>query len=362
MLLLADSTNVEKEGYTPSEKTVGDHFDTLFHTAAGRLILTTFASNVHRVQQAIWAAEQNGRKVAVVGRSMENVTTIAQELGYLQIKKNTLVDIDQIKGYPDKHVLIITTGSQGEPMAGLARMSSGEHRQVQIKEGDTIILSASPIPGNEKSIARTIDNLFRLGANVLYERSLGLHVSGHASQEELKVLLNMVKPTFFIPIHGEYRMLYKHKCLAENVGIPANHIFVMENGQVLDINKKQGKISGTVPAGRILVDGLGIGDIGNAVLKDRKQLSEDGIVIVNLVTDKEAKRIINGPDIVSRGFIFAQDYEDWLKELKAKLQQQLNVCLQEEGNCDFNRLRNVLRETTSKMIFVRTHRRPIILR
>ncbi len=361
LLLLADSTNAEREGYTASEKTVGDRFDTIFRNISGRIILTTFASNVHRIQQAIWAAEQNNRKVAVLGRSMENVTSIAREMGYLQCKKNTMIDIDQVKDYPDKHVLIITTGSQGEPMAGLARMAKGEHRQVQIKEGDTIVISASPIPGNEKSISRTIDNLYRLGANVMYERSLGIHVSGHASQEELKVLLTMVKPTFFVPIHGEYRMLYKHKCLAESVGIPANHIFVMENGQVLDINKKQGKISGTVPSGRILVDGLGVGDIGNSVLKDRKQLSEDGIVILTLIMDKDGRKIIAGPDIVSRGFIFAQDYEDWLKELKAKLEQQLNTYLQDSGEYDFNRLRNIMRETTSKQVFARTHRRPIIL-
>ena len=299
LCLMSDSTNVEKPGFTMSEKRVGDMFDEVFRSAKERIILASFASNVHRVQQVITAAYNNNRKVAIVGRSMLNYATIAAELGYLDIPDGTLVELDEILRLPGNQACIITTGSQGEPMSALTRMAMSDHKKVEIMPGDTVVISASPIPGNEKSVARTIDQLFRLGANVIYEPMSGVHVSGHASQEELKMMINIVKPRYFIPVHGEYRMLIKHGQLAEQLGIPKENIFIAENGSVIEFTKNAACIAGKVHAGRILVDGLGVGDVGNIVLRDRKQLSQDGILIAVIALSASTGKIAAGPDIVT---------------------------------------------------------------
>ncbi|MBC7343499.1 MAG: ribonuclease J, partial [Clostridia bacterium] len=309
LALLSDSTNAERPGYTMSEASVAKTFDEIFRFARGRIIVASFASNVNRIQQIISAAQRYNRKVAVVGRSMNNVISIASDLGYLVVPKGTLLDIGDISSLPQNRVVILTTGSQGEPMSGLTRIAMLEHKNVEIIPGDTVVISASPIPGNEKMIARIIDNLFRQGANVIYEEVSGIHVSGHASQEELKLMINLVRPKFFIPIHGEYRMLVKHARLAEELGIPEENIFVLENGQVLDLFPNRGVTSSRVTAGRVLVDGLGIGDVGNVVLRDRKQLAQDGIVIVVVTLGKDSGMVISGPDIVTRGFVYVREAE-----------------------------------------------------
>ena len=366
LLLLADSTNAEREGFTPSEKTVGGAFDKIFLSAQGRIIITSFASNVHRIQQAIWSAARFGRKVAVVGRGMQNVTSIATELGYLEIPPSILIDVDMVNRLPANQVLIITTGSQGEPLSGLSRMSSGEHRQVQIVPGDLIIISANPIPGNERLVGRTVDNLFRQGASVIYERSEGVHVSGHANREELKVLLNLVKPKFFMPVHGEYRMLYKHALLAQEVGVDINNIFLLENGQVLEVNRRRCRIHGSVPSGRTLIDGRGIGDVGNTVLRERKTLSEAGIVLVNLAVSKKNGNILAGPEIFSRGFIFEKEYEHIIDEVRERVE---GICLtfkeEREGKpgkgSDWGQVKNLIRSSVSRFLMDLTGRRPLVV-
>ncbi len=360
LLLMMDSTNVEKNGFTPSEKMVGSTFDRILLSTSGRVIITSFASNVHRVQQAIWAAEKSRRKVAILGRGMVNVSTIAKELGYLDIPPGILIDVDQANSLPADEVLILTTGSQGEPLAGLSRMAMNEHKQVHIGPGDTVIVSATPIPGNERLVGRTIDNLFRLGANVIYERSEGIHVSGHASREELKVIINMVKPKYFMPMHGEYRMLYKHALLAQQLGIPEENTFVMENGEVLEIGRRRCRISGTVTAGRVLIDGLGIGDVGNTILKERKLLSEGGVVVVNIIYSKKNGKILHGPEIFTRGFIFEKEYEHIIGEARKKV---VSICTKnsEDGKIDWNAARGQIRSNLSHFLFDRMGRRPIVL-
>ena len=300
LLMLADSTNAEREGHTPSERTVGAAFDKAFHNAKQRIIVATFSSNVHRIQQVIDTAVRYKRKVAVLGRSMVNVVTISLEMGYITAPEGTIIDIDEINFYSANQVVIITTGSQGEPMSALTRMAVGEHRKVTIVPGDTIIISATPIPGNEKLVSKTIDHLLKLGANVVYGRSEGIHVSGHASQEEIKLMHNLVRPKFFIPVHGEYRHLIKHAKLARDLGMPKENIFIGENGQIFEFTRDTGTVAGKVTAGRVLVDGLGVGDVGNIVLRDRRQLSQDGILIIVLTMNKETGEVVSGPDIVSR--------------------------------------------------------------
>ena len=360
LLLMSDSTNVEKKGFTPSEKTVGETFHNIFRNAEGRIFVTSFASNVHRVQQAIWAAAQYGRKVAVTGRGMQNMTAIATELGYLDLPKDLYIDIDKVNSLPANKVCIITTGSQGEPLAGLTRMANGEHRQVQIRDGDTVILSASPIPGNERMVGRNIDNLLRLGAIVIHESGDNVHVSGHASREELKMMLTMTKPKFFMPIHGEYRMLVKHARLAQSLGIPEQNTFVLENGQVLEIGRNRGRVISSVPSGRVLIDGLGVGDVGNTVLKERRILSESGILLVHLVfTKKNGGKILLGPEIFSRGFIFEKEYEHIIDEIKEKV---AGLCTEQklaDGNT--HDLVNQVRSTLARFLVERTGRRPVIL-
>jgi ribonuclease J len=360
LVMLADSTNAEHPGYTMSEKSVGVTFDEMFHNAKGRIIIASFSSNVHRVQQAIDTACKYKRKVAVLGRSMINVVTISSELGYLNIPEGVLIDIDQINNYPPSGVVIITTGSQGEPMSALTRMAMSDHRKVDIAPGDTIIISATPIPGNEKLISRTIDYLLRQGAEVLYEKTSGIHVSGHASQEELKMMHNLIRPKFFIPVHGEYRHLIKHSKLAQDLGMPKDHIFIAENGQVLEFTPEKGSITGKVASGIVLIDGLGVGDVGNIVLRDRRQLSQEGILIVVITMDKQHGYVVAGPDIVSRGFVYVRESEQLMDEAKNKVRQTLEKC--ETNNVtEWAMIKSSVRDTLGKYLYEKTRRRPMIL-
>ncbi|NLM21441.1 MAG: ribonuclease J [Peptococcaceae bacterium] len=360
LCLLSDSTNVEKPGFTHSERRVGLMFEEVFRDAKERIILASFASNVHRVQQVIDAAMKNNRKVAIVGRSMQNYASIAAELGYLNVPEGVLVDVEEVIQLPNNQACIITTGSQGEPMSALTRMAQNDHKRIEILPGDTVVISASPIPGNEKSIAKTIDQLFRLGANVIYERDAGVHVSGHGSQEELKLMLNMVKPKYFIPVHGEYRMLIKHGQLAEQIGVAKENIFIVENGSVIEFTKNGACIAGKVPSGRVLVDGLGVGDVGNIVLRDRKQLSQDGILIVVVALSSSNGQILAGPDIVTRGFVYVRESETMLEEAKEKIKETIELCL-ENGMVEWAVLKNQVRETLGKHLYERTKRKPMIL-
>jgi ribonuclease J len=359
LLLMADSTNVERPGFTASEKSVGQSLDTIFLNATGRLIVTTFASNVHRIQQAIWAAERIGRKVAVVGRGMNNVVSIANELGYLKVKANTFIDINDIKKYPDRKLVILTTGSQGETLAGLTRMSTGEHRQVHLHPGDLVVISANPIPGNEKMISRTVDNLYHMGVDVAYGRSLGIHVSGHASQEDLKLIFNLVRPKFFMPVHGEYRMLCEHGKLATHMGLPAKNVFIMENGQVLELSARSGKVNGKVHSGQVLIDGRGIGDVGTTVLKDRKQLSNDGIVIASIVIDRYECRLNSVPYIFSRGFVYEKGNDTIFREAEKRIVS----IVEGMSSKDYNQsaLKASIKQAIARLCFERTGRKPIIV-
>lgn len=360
LLMMADSTNAEKPGYTMSERVVGNTFDELFGRCQGRIIITTFASNVHRIQQAISTAHKYNRKVAVVGRSMINNVNIARELGYIAIPEGTLIDVESINRYPDNQLVIVTTGSQGEPMSALTRMASADHRWVFIQPGDTVIISATPIPGNEKLVARTIDLLFKQGAEVIYDRATGVHVSGHASQEELKILINLIRPRYFIPVHGEYRHLKWHARLAENLGIPRSRIFVVENGQIIDVGKKKAGIVGKVTSGRVLVDGLGVGDVGNIVLRDRKQLSSDGIIIVVVTINKETGTVIAGPDIVSRGFVYVRESEQLIDDARERVREALQVC-EKRGVTEWATIKSQVRDVLNKYLYEKTKRRPMIL-
>lgn len=358
LCLLADSTNAERPGFTPSEKSVGNVFDNEFNNAKGRIIIATFSSNVHRIQQVIDSAYKYKRKVAVIGRSMENVVKIASELGYLTLPKRTLIKIDDVKNYTANQVVIVTTGSQGEPMSALTKMSIGDHRKVTIVPGDTIIISATPIPGNEKMVSRTVDNLYKLGANVVYERSSGVHVSGHASQEELKLMHNLVRPKFFVPVHGEFRHLICHARLAHSMGMPKDNIVIGENGSIIELTANGIKRKGRVQAGRVLVDGLG--DVGDIVLRDRKQLSQDGIMIVVVSIDKETCRLVNGPDIVSRGVIYVKESEKLMYEARDKVTEALEK-FEGHGYAEWPAIKTTIRDTLGKFLFEKIRRRPMIL-
>lgn len=360
LVLLADSTNAEHPGFTMSEKSVGQTFDEAFRNARERIIIATFSSNIHRVQQAIDTANKYKRKVAVLGRSMINVVNIAIELGYLTIPEGILIDIDEINNYPPSAIVIITTGSQGEPMSALTRMAMSDHKKVEIVPGDTIIISATPIPGNEKLVSRTIDYLLRQGAEVVYEKASGVHVSGHASQEELKLMQNLIRPKFFVPVHGEYRHLIKHSKLAQEIGMPRENIFIVENGQVLEFTPDKGCVSGKVASGSVLVDGLGVGDVGNIVLRDRRQLSQDGILIVVITMDKQKNCVVTGPDIVSRGFVYVRESEHLMEEAKDKVKHALEKC--EINNVtEWAAIKSSVRDTLGKYLYEKTRRRPMIL-
>ena len=360
LVMMADSTNAEREGHTPSESTVGAAFDKAFHNAKQRIIIATFSSNVHRIQQVINTACRYKRKVAVLGRSMVNVVNISLELGYINAPEGTIIDIDEINNYPMSQVVIITTGSQGEPMSALTRMAMSDHRKVGIVPGDTIIISATPIPGNEKLVSKTIDNLLKQGANVIYGRSNGIHVSGHASQEELKLMHNLVRPKFFIPVHGEYRMLVRHAKLAQELGMPKENIFIGENGQIMEFTRDKGTVAGKVTSGKVLVDGLGVGDVGNIVLRDRRQLSQDGILIIVVTMEKSTGRGVPGPDIVSRGFVYVRESEALMEEAREKVKLALDKC--EEGKVtEWAAIKSNVRDALGRYLFDKTRRRPMIL-
>ena len=360
LLMMADSTNAVREGHTPSESTVGAAFDKAFHNARQRIIVATFSSNVHRIQQVIDTACRYKRKVAVLGRSMVNVVNISLELGYINAPEGTIIDIDEINNYAASQVVVITTGSQGEPMSALTRMAMSDHRKVNIVPGDTIIISATPIPGNEKLVSKTVDNLLKLGANVVYGRSEGIHVSGHASREELKLMHNLVRPKFFIPVHGEYRHLVQHARLAQELGMPKENVFIGENGQILEFTREKGAVAGKVAAGIVLVDGLGVGDVGNIVLRDRRQLSQDGIIIVVTTMNKETGQVLAGPDIVSRGFVYVRESEELMGGASERVEQALAHC-ENEKITDWATIKSAVREALGRYLFEKTRRRPMII-
>ena len=360
LLMMADSTNVERPGYTMSEKIVGESLCRIFGKSKGRIIVATFASNIHRIQQIIDAAAMYGRKVAVSGRSMENIVQVAIELGYIKIEKENLVSIDQINKYNNDQIVIITTGSQGEPMSALARMATSEHRKVNIVPGDTIIISATPIPGNEKLVSRVVDQLFKKGAEVVYGSSEAVHVSGHACQEELKLMQTLVKPKYFIPVHGEYRHLKQHGELANSIGVPKSNILIPEIGDVIEVTRNSIKKSGTVISGQIFVDGLGVGDVGNIVIRDRKHLSQDGILTVVVTLSKENKAIIAGPDIISRGFVYVRESEKLMDEARDIVRDVFTKC-EERKITDWSTLKSTVRDELRSFLYEKTKRKPMIL-
>ena len=360
LLMMADSTNAERPGYTQSEKFVGETFDNEFRYAKNRIIVATFSSNVHRIQQICDAAVRYGRKVAVMGRSMVNVVNISLKLNYLNVPEGVLIDIDEIRNYTNDKIVVICTGSQGEPMSALTRMSMGENRKVQIVPGDTVIISAAPIPGNEKMVSNTINHLYMLCAEVVYEKANGVHVSGHASQEELKIMHNLVRPKFFMPVHGEYRHLVKHARLAESLGMDHKNIVIAENGAVVELTRDKICTNGKIMAGNVLIDGLGVGDVGNIVLRDRRQLSQDGIMIVVVGVDGATNQIVSGPDIVSRGFVYVREAEDLMGEARDKVQVALDKC-EENNNTEWSALKTAIRDSLGRFLFEKTRRRPMII-
>ena len=326
LALMSDSTNSERKGYTMSEKTVGDVFERLFQGCRKRIVVATFASNVHRVQQIVNCAVRYNRKIAVCGRSMINMINTARELDYIKVPDNVFIDIDMIKNYTDDQLVIITTGSQGEPMSALTRMASGEHRKVQITPDDLIIISANPIPGNEKLVSKVIDDLMQIGAEVVYSSLADVHVSGHACQEEQRLMLALVKPKYFLPVHGEYRQLKAHAETAEEMGIDKDNIFMLTNGRVLEMNQEEAKFTTSVQSGRVLVDGLGVGDVGNIVLRDRQHLSQDGLIIIVMTMDSATGEIVAGPDVISRGFVYVRESENLMENVKAVIRNEIEKC------------------------------------
>ena len=360
LCLCADSTNVERPGFTPSEKVVGATFMRQFQNCDERIIVTTFASNVHRVQQVLDAAAQCGRKVAVTGRSMENMMKVSTELGYMKVPKNTLVDINKLKGLPKNKQVIVTTGSQGEEMSALYRMAFSTHKQVEIGAGDKVILSASAVPGNEVTVGRVINELFRKGATVVYDRADMLHVSGHACQEELKIIHALTKPRFFIPLHGEQRMLQIHKDVAMSMGMERSHIAIAENGSVIEITGKTMKINGSVPAGEVFVDGSGVGDVGAVVMRDRKRLAEDGMVVVVLPVSSHDGRLLSRPEIITRGFIYVKESEDLMRELENLAMDAAEGVAGRRGR-DESDLKGAVKSAVSNYLFKTTKRNPMVI-
>jgi ribonuclease J len=359
-LLLSDSTNVKRPGHTMSESTVGETFEEIFRHAESRIIIASFASNVDRIQQIVNAAHMNGRKVAFSGRSMVNVSQVAMDLGYLKMPENLMIDARDVDRYPENEVVIVMTGSQGEPMSALARMSKSEHRQLQIHEGDLVILSSTPIPGNEKSVSRVINNLMMRGANVIYQSLADVHVSGHACQEELKLMLSLVKPKHFMPVHGEYSFLKQHGDLAASMGMDDSHIHILENGNVLELSKKGVKLGKPVTSGHVLIDGLGVGDVGNIVLRDRKRLSEDGLIIVVMTLDKETGEVISGPDIVSRGFVYVRESEELMTGARNVIADALKK-LEEREVREWSTIKNDVKDSLKDYLYQNTKRNPMIL-
>lgn len=360
MLMMADSTNALRPGFTASEKVVGETLANIFEDVNQRIIIATFSSNVHRVQKIIDNAVKCKRKVAISGRSMENVVKIAMELGYLSVPAGTLVDIKKINTIPDKQLLIITTGSQGEPMSALSRMASNDHKSVQIKKGDVVILSSTPVPGNEKMVSNVVNKLIEKEATVIYSDIADTHVSGHACEEELKIMHSLIKPKFFMPVHGEARHLMAHKEIAKNLGMKNNSIFILENGQILNLTRKRAEIlKETVPAEDILVDGLGVGDVGNIVLRDRRLLSESGLIIVVAAIDRE-RNVVSGPDIISRGFVYVRENEDLIEDARCVVDRTLQNCCNRNIR-DWNAMKSMVRDSLRTFIYEKTKRSPVIL-
>ncbi len=360
LALLADSTNVERNGYTPSENVVAESLDRQFRNCDQRIIVTTFASNMHRIQSILNTAQRYGRKVAVTGRSMENVLKVAQELGYLKVKQGTIVDLGAIKSLPKNKVVIVSTGSQGENMSALYRMAFNTHRQVEITAGDRIIISASAIPGNEKAISKIINELYRKGADVVYEKSQGLHVSGHACQEELKIIHGLLRPRFFLPIHGEQRHLQIHSKLAQQMGMNPKNIFIGEIGSVFEFTSKSCKLKGSVTAGQIFVDGSGVGDVGSVVLRDRKHLAEDGMIVVFVNLSAEDGSVVTGPDIITRGFIYVKESEDLMEALQNVAMEAIDRC-QRKHIRDWSAIKSAMKNDLSGYLYKATKRNPMIL-
>ncbi|MGD1065542.1 MAG: ribonuclease J [Vulcanimicrobiaceae bacterium] len=360
MVMLSDSTNAERPGHTLSERIVGEAFSNIFARAKGRIIVTSFASNVPRIQQVIDQSKRYGRKVAFLGRSLQNVVQYARQLDYLDIPDNIVIRLDEVDEHPPSEVCVMTTGSQGEPMSALSRLSVRDHKQFKIVPGDTVVISATPIPGNEKSVAKTINNLYRLGATVIHGSSGNAHVSGHASQEELLLMLNLVRPKYFIPVHGEYRMLVTHGRLAQQTGVAGDNVFVAENGDVLEFTKEGAEKIGRTYGGNVLVDGSGVGDIGDAVLRDRKHLSADGIMMVVVTVDAEEARVVAGPDLISRGVFYLPESGELVDELKEKLSRILDDC-SAEGIRDIANVKEHIRSGLAKAVFDKSRRRPIVI-
>ncbi len=361
LALLADSTNAERPGYTPSERVVGDSFAKLFKNAKNkRVIIATFSSNLHRIQQIIDAAAADGRKVAISGRSMINYVSIAHELEYLNIPAGVMVDMEMINRYPKDQMTIITTGSQGEPMSALARMAFSEHRQVEVGPDDYIIISATPIPGNEKTVGRVVNELMKCGCDVVYEKMYDVHVSGHACQEELKIIQGVTKPKFFIPVHGEQKHLHKHAQLARSMGMSAQNVMITDIGKVIEITADKMAVVGSVPAGRVMVDGFGVGDVGSIVLRDRRHLGQDGLIVVVATIDPAAGYVVSGPDVVSRGFVYVREAEDLMGEIRTIAREVLDECCQRHSY-EWNTMKNRVRDELSRRVFQKTKRSPMIL-
>lgn len=360
LLLMADSTNATREGFTISETIIGQNLTRLFRNAKGRVIVATFSSNVHRVQQVINSSITYGRKVAFSGRSMEKISQIAMDLGYLKVPKNTIIKLDDIHKYPDNKVTIITTGSQGEPMSALSRIASGSHKNIGLKEGDYIIISASPIPGNTKLITKLIDILISKGAEVIYDAMEEVHVSGHACREELKLIHSLIKPKYFVPVHGEYRHLKEHAELAKSLGMDEKNIFLLDNGDVLELTGKKAVKAKSIHTGTVYVDGSGVGDVGNIVLRDRKVLSQDGILTAVLAIDKESKEIISGPDIISRGFVYVKDSNDLLSEATTLIEREVENCLANDI-VDWYSIKSKIKSSLGQFLYTKTKRKPMII-
>lgn len=360
LLLMADSTNAERPGYTMSEKVVGETFDNIFNGEKGRIIVATFASNIHRVQQIVNSSLKNGRKIAFSGRSMEKISQVAMELGYLNMPSEMLIDLEDIDKYPSDKITMVTTGSQGEPMSALTRIASSTHKKIKIEHGDLVIISASPIPGNEKHISNVINELCKKGANVIYKALEDIHVSGHACQEELKLIHTLLKPKYFIPVHGEYRHLRQHAILAERLGMEKSNIFILDTGEVLEISRQKAQVSGRIQSGLVMVDGLGVGDVGNVVLRDRKHLSQDGIITVVVTIEKQSFSVIAGPDVISRGFVYIKESEQLLNEAKSVVKEALNQCLDNKV-IEWSVIKSTIRSELGQFLYEKTKRKPIIL-
>ncbi len=360
LALLADSTNVERPGYTMSERTVGETFNNLFGKAEGRIIVAMFASNVHRIQQVVDSAVRYNRKVCLIGRSMVNVSKVAMQLGELKIPEGRLLSVDDLDRYDDNELVVMTTGSQGEPMSGLARMSSGEHRKMEIKASDMVIISATPIPGNEKSVSRVINQLMRVGANVIYESLAEVHVSGHACQEELKLIHTLTKPKFFIPVHGEDRHLHHHARLAMSLGMSPDRVHIPNTGEIIELSPAKMSVAGSVPNGAVLIDGLGVGDVGTVVLRDRMHLSQDGLLIVVMAIDRESGAVVSGPDVISRGLVYVREADD-LAEGAREAARSVLCTLNRIDPCDWGHVKSAVREAVQKFVYGHIKRSPMIL-